>query len=93
MMNDLHQQVEYEVMLYCDYQLVVHLTENPVFHSRTKHVEIHYHLIREKLLQQEIEMRLIKIDKQVADLFIEGLSTCKFESFQHHFNVVKTRDI
>jgi hypothetical protein len=63
MMNDLHQLVEYEVMLYYDYQLVVHLTENPVFHSRTKHVEIHYHLIREKLLQQEIEMRLIKIDK------------------------------
>lgn len=39
LMNDQHQLVNYSVSLYCDNQSTVCLAENPVFHSRTKHVE------------------------------------------------------
>ncbi|KAM1206869.1 hypothetical protein EV1_007562 [Malus domestica] len=57
LMNNLHQSVDYVVPLYCDNQSAIRLAENPIFHARTKHVKVHYHFIREKVLQEEIEMR------------------------------------
>ena len=56
LMKDLEQPVDYAVPLYCDNQSAISLVENLVFHVRTKHVEVHYHFIREKVLQDEIEM-------------------------------------
>ena len=45
------------IPLYCDNQLAIRLAENLVFYARTKHVKVHYHFIREKVLQGEIDMR------------------------------------
>lgn len=44
-------------------------------------------------MQQKIEMRLIKINKQVANLFTKDLSTSKLESFWRQLNVVKRMTI
>ncbi|KAL5549787.1 hypothetical protein UlMin_005018 [Ulmus minor] len=89
LMNDLHQPVDYAVPLYCDNQSAIRLAENPVFHARTKHVEVHYHFIREKVLQEEIEMKQIKTDDQVADLFTKSLSSGKFEMFRYQLGTVQ----
>lgn len=53
----------------------------PIFHARNKHVEVHYHFIREKVLQEEIVLKHINTENQVADLFTKGLSGNKFETF------------
>ena len=87
LMSDLHQPLDYSVPLYCDNQSAIRLAENPVFHARTKHVEVHYHFIREKVLQEEIEMRQINTDEQVTDLFTKGLSTGKFEKFRRQLSM------
>ncbi|KAL7594468.1 hypothetical protein Lser_V15G31405 [Lactuca serriola] len=89
LMEDLHQKVDYAVPLHCDNQSAIRLAENPVFHARTKHVEVHYHFIREKVLMEEIEMRQIKTDDQIADLFTKGLSTGKCEGFRCQLNMVR----
>ena len=88
-MKDLHQKVDYAVPLHCDNQSAVRLTKNPVFHARTKHVEVHYHFIRAKVLKEEIEMRQTKTDDQVADIFTKGLSASKFEDFRRQLNMVR----
>ncbi|KAL6343110.1 hypothetical protein AAG906_018948 [Vitis piasezkii] len=93
LMNDLHQLVDYAVPLYCDNQSAVRLAENPVFHARTKHVEVHYHFIREKVLEEEVELKQIKSEDQVADLFTKGLSGSKFESFCHQLGMVKILEV
>ncbi len=54
LLENLHQRTEYVIPLYCDNLSAIRLAENPVFHARTKHVEVHYHFIREKILQEEI---------------------------------------
>ncbi|KAE8676041.1 hypothetical protein F3Y22_tig00111634pilonHSYRG00007 [Hibiscus syriacus] len=89
LMNNLHQPVDYAIPLYCDNQSTIRLAENPVFHARTKHVEVHYHFVREKVLQEEIEMRQIKTDEQIADLFTKSLSVGKFEHFRRQHGVIQ----
>ncbi|XP_042443979.1 filament-like plant protein 7 [Zingiber officinale] len=87
--NDLHQPVDYAVPIYYDNQSAIRLAENPIFHARTKHVEVHYHFIREKVLQEEIEMRQIRTDDQVVDLFTKGLSASKFKRFRDQLGIVQ----
>lgn len=67
-MKDIHQPVDYAVSLHCDNQSAIRMAENPVFHARTKHVEVHYHFVREKVLQEK-SMEKIYTGNQVADIF------------------------
>ena len=53
LMKDLHQKIDYPISLHCDNQYAIRLAENLVFHARTKHVEVHYHFIREKVLKKK----------------------------------------
>ena len=59
LLENLHQPVKYPISLYCNNMSAIRLAENPVFHARTKNVEVHYHFIREKVLQEEIELKHI----------------------------------
>jgi hypothetical protein len=77
LLQDLHQPVK-QVLLHCDNRSAICLAENPVFHARTKHIEVHYHFIREKVLQGEINMKLTPTEEQVADIFTKGLSAIRF---------------
>ena len=72
-MKDLNQPINYAVPPYCDNQSTICLIENPIFHTQTKHVEVHYHFLREKVLQEELEIYQVKTRDQVADLFTKGL--------------------
>ena len=67
LMEDLPQLVDYPVVLHCDNQEAIRLAENVLFHARTKHIEVHRHLIREKVIQEEMEMKKhIKTKEQVS---------------------------
>lgn len=50
LMNDLYQQIDYAIPLYCNNQSAIRLVENPIFHAKTKHMEVHYHFVRKKCL-------------------------------------------
>ena len=56
LMRNLHQTIDYVVPLHYDNQSTICLIENLEFHARAKHVEVHYHFVREKVLQGEIKM-------------------------------------
>ncbi|XP_047259222.1 secreted RxLR effector protein 161-like [Capsicum annuum] len=90
LMKDLQQPVRHVVPLYCDNQSTICLAENPIFQARTKHVEIHYHFIREKVLQGEIDLKHIKTEQQIADVFTKCLSVNKFESLCQQLGMVMT---
>lgn len=72
--EDLNQRIKYQVQMLCDNMSAIKLAENPVFHARTKHIEIHYHFIREKVLKGEIKMEWIDTVEQVADAFTKSVS-------------------
>lgn len=52
---------------------VVKLVLNPVVYARTKHIEVQHHFIRQKVFEQEIEMKNIETFDQVADIFMKAL--------------------
>lgn len=52
--------VDYAVVLYSDNMSIIQLANNPVFHARTKHLEVHYHFIREKVIAGEIDLQPVR---------------------------------
>lgn len=47
LLNDLHVYVDYSIPLHCDSQGAIYIAANPVFHERTKHIEIDCHFVRD----------------------------------------------
>jgi hypothetical protein len=73
--------VDRQVVIYCDNLSSIQLARNPVFHAWTKHIEVHYHFIREKVLASEIDLIYVSTEDQVADIFTKVLGTEKHRRF------------
>ena len=65
-------------ILWCDNLSALALASNPVFHARTKHIEVDYHFIREKVLNRDVLLKFISTGDQIADIFTKGLSSARF---------------
>lgn len=53
------------------------LAENPVYHSRTKHIDVRYYFVREPLSTEEIYLKYLATENIPADVFTEGLPRIK----------------
>ncbi len=67
------------VVIYCDNTSSILLINNLVYHARTKHIEMHYHFIRKKVLARKINFIHVNSEHQVADIFTKALGIDKFK--------------
>ncbi|CAM8956687.1 unnamed protein product [Rhodiola kirilowii] len=62
-----------EMTMYCDNMSAISISKNPVQHSRTKHIDIRHHFIRELVEQKVVTLKHVTTDKQLADIFTKPL--------------------
>nr|GFB61381.1 retrovirus-related Pol polyprotein from transposon TNT 1-94 [Tanacetum cinerariifolium] len=67
-----------KVTIFCDNSSAISISNNPVLHSRTKHIDIRYHFIRDHILKGDIKLRFVPIDLQLADIFTKPLAEPSF---------------
>ena len=58
------------------------MTENTVFHERSKHIEIRYHYICDMVQRGALKLQYVSTDEQVVDVLTKPLSRVKFEHFR-----------
>ena len=73
--------------LWCDNIGAKYLSANPIFHARTKHIEVDYHFVRERVLEKLLEIDYIPSGDQVADGFTKALSVRLLENFKANLNL------
>ena len=73
----------------CDNQSCIKMIENPVFHDKSKHIEIRYHYILDMVQRGAINLQYVSVDEQVADVLTKPLSHVKFEHFRDKLGVVR----
>lgn len=88
LIGEMLHKVDYAVQLRCDNESAIKLASNPIFHGRTKHIEVRHHYIREKVLDQEVVLKGISTNEQVADIFTKALVKPKFEYFRAALGVI-----
>ena len=76
-------------LIYSDNQSAISLVKNPVFHQRTKHVEIHAHFFREKVLDGIIHLEYCPSILNSADLFTKPLPEAQFCKLRDAIGLVK----
>nr|GFA87026.1 hypothetical protein [Tanacetum cinerariifolium] len=67
-----------KIPIYCDLKLAIAISCNWVQHSRTKHIAVRYHFIKEHVEKGTIELYFVKTDYQLADIFSKALPADRF---------------
>ncbi len=68
-----------EVTVYCDSQSAIHLAKNQVYHSRTKHIDVRFHFVREILEEDDIKLQKIGTEDNPADMLTKVVTGIKFQ--------------
>nr|GEY32881.1 retrovirus-related Pol polyprotein from transposon TNT 1-94 [Tanacetum cinerariifolium] len=68
-----------KIPMYCDSKAAIAILCNPVQHSRTKHIDVRYHFIKEKVEKGIVELFFVKTEYQLADPFTKALSEDRFK--------------
>jgi hypothetical protein len=85
----LFDQVQDLTIIYCDNQSCIRLSEHPMFHEQSKHIEIKYYFIRDKVQEGEVKLQYISIDEQTTYILTKPLSRIKFSYLRDKMGLVE----
>jgi hypothetical protein len=68
--------------IWCDNLGATYLFVNPIFHTCTKHVEVDYHFVRDRVAKKKIQICFISSQDQLTDVFTKPLPTVSLTVFQ-----------
>jgi hypothetical protein len=85
-------QVEYDepIPTYCDNTSTIGILKTLMVHSKTKHIPIKYHFLREQVTEKNIKVQYVGTNEQVADIFTKPLPWEYFEYLHQRIGVIST---
>ena len=82
LLKDMTVEVQHKtVLLNADNQGAIALAKNPVYHQRSKLIDIRYHFVRSEVQNGFIQLQYIPLENNVADMFTKALSSVKLKQF------------
>jgi hypothetical protein len=82
-----------KIPLLCDNESAIKLANNPVNHSRTKHIDIRHHFLRDHEAKGDIVLSHVSTDKQLADIFTKPLDEQRFCTLRSELNILDSRNL
>jgi hypothetical protein len=73
--------------LFCDSQGAISLAKNPGLHSRAKHIELKYHVIRNRIERGKVKVEFVPSLKQLADILTKPLPAAQYKELRQSINV------
>lgn len=90
LLKELHVMQSRPPVLWCDNLGATYLSSNPVFHARTKHIEVDFHFVREKVALGNLDVRHIASGDQIADIFTKRATKQMLQRLRPTLNLVAT---
>jgi len=88
-LNELQHHQDHPTTIFCDNKSTIALTKNPVFHGRSKHIDIKHHYIRDLIRDKEIVVEHCTSEDQIADIFTKPLKVNLFLKLKKMLGMVE----
>ena len=82
-----------QVPLYCDNESAIKIANNPVQHSKTKHIEIRHHFLRDHVMKEDIDIIHVNTEEQLADIFTKPLDEKRFCKLRCELNILESSNV
>jgi histone deacetylase 1/2 len=87
LLQELGVKLQQKPYLWCDNLGATNLSVNPVFHARTRHIEIDFHFVRERVANNRLDIKFISSKDQIADGFTKALPVRNLDEFKRNLNL------
>jgi hypothetical protein len=76
----------------CDNESAIRMTDNPIEHNHTKHIDIWYHFLRDHQQRGDIEIAYVNTKNQLANIFTKPLDEKTFSKLRNELNILDSRN-
>jgi hypothetical protein len=82
-----------QVCLLCDNESAIKIAYNPCEHSRTKHIDIQLHFLRDHVIKWDIVISHMQTNEQLADIFTKPLDEKSFRELRSELNIIDSQNV
>ena len=82
-----------QVPLFCNNESAIKTANNPVQHSKTKHIEICHHFLRDHVMKKDIDIIHVNTEEQLANIFTKPLDEKRFCKLRCELNILESSNV
>ena len=79
---------EHPIVINCDNTSAINMSKNPIMHSKTKHMPIKYHCLRERVSEKALKLEYTDTKEQIVDIFTKPLPKESFERLRKNMGII-----